>query len=129
MISVKITTERIDHNKEITSVKTSLEVGSVVSFLGTVRSENDRVKSLVYEHYEEMAKSTIERMGEEAIKRFGVESISVVHRFGQIPAGEDVVLVTVSSKHRAEGFEACSWLIKKIKEKVPIWKETSKAKS
>ena len=122
MINIKIITERINYEEEISRLKT-MGCGSIVSFLGIVRSENGEVKSLVYEHYEDMAKNTIKIIAEEAVREFGVKSISVVHRIGQIPAGDDVVLVAVSSKHRAEGFKACSWIMDKIKEKVPIWKE------
>jgi molybdopterin synthase catalytic subunit len=124
MIKVKVLreNEKIEYEEEIKRLKSSLEIGSIVSFLGVVRSEKGRVKALVYEHYEGMAQSTITQIAQEAVERFGVYGVSIVHKIGQIPAGGDVLLVAVSSRHREEGFKACSWIMDEIKDKAPIWK-------
>ena len=122
MIRVEITTELLDYAKEMAELKSSLEVGSIVSFLGVVRSERGEVKSLLYERYEEMGEEMLKKIAEEAIEKFGIERMTIIHRWGQIPAGEDVVFCGASSVHRSEGFEACSWVMDRIKEIVPIWK-------
>ncbi len=114
--------EKIDYQEEVERVKDP-EAGAVVAFIGTVRSEENRVKALVYEHYEGMAEKTLGEIAEEACTRFGILNVSIAHSYGVVEAGESAVVIAVSSKHRKEAFEACSWIMDRIKERVPIWKE------
>lgn len=114
--------EDIDAERETERVK-SPEAGAVVVFVGTVRSEGDRIKALAYEHYPGMTEKALNRIAEEACARFGVMNISIAHRSGVVPVGEEAVVVAVASAHREAAFESCSWIMDRIKESVPIWKE------
>lgn len=114
--------EKVDYQEEVERVKDP-EAGAVVAFIGTVRSEGNRVKALVYEHYEGMAEKTLREIAEEACRGFGILNVSIAHSCGVVDAGESAVIVAVSSTHRKEAFEACSWIMERIKERVPIWKE------
>jgi Molybdopterin converting factor, large subunit len=118
MISVKIAKkgERIDYGEEIEKAKTSREIGSIVSFLGIVRSEGGRVKRV--EQGEKKVKRTLEEIAEEAVEKFGVERAGIIQGVGEMPAGGDIIFITVSSRRREEGFEACEWIIDATKEKV-----------
>lgn len=114
--------EKVDYQEEVERVKDP-EAGAVVAFIGTVRSERHRVKALVYEHYEGMAEKALREIAEEACTGFSILNVSIAHSYGIVEAGEIAVVVAVSSAHRKEAFEACSWIMDRIKERVPIWKE------
>ena len=74
------------------------------------------------EVYPEMAEKQLEAIRGEAIEKFGVEDILVVHRYGDLKVGDNIVLVAVSAGHRAEAFDACRYVIDELKKRVPIWK-------
>lgn len=98
--------------------------GAVVTFAGTTRCENDgaAVVSLRYEAYPEMAQRVMCSLFEAAIKRFPITRARVVHRLGEVPVGEASVVVVVASPHRAPAFDACRFLMDRLKNEVPIWK-------
>jgi molybdopterin synthase catalytic subunit len=62
------------------------------------------------------------RLAAEAVEKFGVRDVAVVHRLGRLAVGETSVLIAVASAHRATAFDACRWLIDTLKKTVPIWK-------
>jgi molybdopterin synthase catalytic subunit len=96
-----------------------------VVFDGIVRNHTRGRKTLFldYEAYEEMADKQMRELAAEALERFGVRQVSIVHRLGRLNVGETSVLIVVASAHRAEAFEACRWLIDTLKKTVPIWKK------
>lgn len=98
--------------------------GAVVTFAGTTRNQNDgaAVLSLRYEAYTEMAHKVMCGLFEEAIKRFPITRARVVHRLGDVPVGESSVVVVVASPHRGPAFDACRFLMDRLKHEVPIWK-------
>jgi molybdopterin synthase catalytic subunit len=97
----------------------------VVVFDGIVRnhSRNRETVYLDYEAYEEMALKQMGALAREAIPRFGVRHVTLVHRLGRINVGETSVLIVVASAHRAPAFDACRWIIDTLKKTVPIWKK------
>jgi molybdopterin synthase catalytic subunit len=99
--------------------------GAVVSFLGIVRefSGGEKVEKLEFESYEEVARERLQKIGETAKERFGVEDVLIVHRIGEILPGEKIVLIAVSAAHRNEAFDACRWMIDELKKNVPIFKK------
>lgn len=98
--------------------------GAVVTFAGTTRNHNEgaEVLSLSYETYTEMAQRVMCGLFEEAIKRFPITRARVVHRLGEVPVGEASVVVVVASPHRGPAFDACRFLMDRLKDEVPIWK-------
>jgi molybdopterin synthase catalytic subunit len=99
--------------------------GAVVTFVGTTRNENAgrRVRRLEYEAFASMAASEMRRLGGEAVRRWKLRKVAMAHRIGVVPVGEASVAIAVSAGHRGEAFEACRWLIDRLKEIVPIWKK------
>jgi molybdopterin synthase catalytic subunit len=98
--------------------------GAVCVFDGIVR-DNTRGRTtlhLDYEAYEEMALRQLRELREQAIAKFGVREVAVVHRLGRLIVGETSVLIVVASAHRGAAFDACRWLIDTLKKTVPIWK-------
>ena len=98
--------------------------GAVVTFAGTTRDHNEgaQVLSLSYEAYTEMAQRVMCVLFEEAVKRFPITRARVAHRLGEVPVGEASVVVVVASAHRGPAFEACRFLMDRLKDEVPIWK-------
>ena len=98
--------------------------GAVCVFDGIVR-DNTRGRAtlhLDYEAYEEMALKQMVELREQAIAKFGVREVVIVHRLGRLMVGETSVLIVVASAHRGAAFEACRWVIDTLKTTVPIWK-------
>jgi molybdopterin synthase catalytic subunit len=101
------------------------QAGGYASFEGWVRNHNEGhgVTRLEYEAFELLANKEGERIVAEAIERFGVLKAACVHRVGSLAIGEIAVWVGVSSRHRAEAFAACRYIIDEVKHRVPIWKK------
>jgi molybdopterin synthase catalytic subunit len=101
------------------------EDGALVVFDGIVRNNTRGRKTLFldYESYEPMALAQMSALSTEAIAKFGVRDIVLVHRLGRLEVGETSVLIAVASAHRGAAFEACRWLIDTLKKTVPIWKK------
>ena len=103
----------------------SERAGGIDVFVGTTRDHADgrSVRALSYEAYEPMAIAEMQRIVDEAERRWPLEAVAVVHRLGHVPVGEASVVIAVSSAHRSEAFEACRFIIDTLKETVPIWKK------
>src|SRR6266702_4974746 len=99
--------------------------GAVCVFDGIVRdnTRGRRTLHLDYEAYREMALEQMKTLAAEAVEKFGVRDIAVVHRLGRLLVGETSVLIVVASAHRGAAFDACRWLIDTLKKTVPIWKK------
>lgn len=122
----RVTRTKIDPASVIRSVGDDA-AGAVVLFLGTVRnnSEAGHVDRMAYEAYEPMAEKKLLEV-EQEVKRIwpSTTRVKIVHRVGDsLSVGDVSVAIAVSSKHRAEAFEACRHAIERIKHEVPIWKK------
>jgi len=101
------------------------EDGASLAFEGVVRNQTRgrRTLYLEYEAYEEMALREMESLATQALQKFQIRDVALVHRLGRLEIGETSVLIAVASAHRAAAFEACRWLIDTLKRTVPIWKK------
>ncbi len=101
------------------------EHGAVVVFLGVVRNESGGrgVVRLEYEAYREMAEKKIEEIAREVEDKWGIKDTIIAHRLGSLEIGDVSLLVVAGSPHRAEAFAACEYVVKRLKEIVPIWKK------
>ena len=99
--------------------------GAIVSFIGITRGidKGKQVYSLEFDAWQSKLNPTLQRLGEEAIEKFGIEYAALAHRTGSVGPAEPIVAIHVSSKHRKEAFQACSWLIDELKAQAPIWKK------
>jgi molybdopterin synthase catalytic subunit len=99
--------------------------GAVVDFLGVVRDEEagGKIEGLDYEAHIEMAEHQLRKIADEARANFGIEKLVLHHRIGFVPAAEPSLFVRVASRHRGPAFAACQWVIERLKEAVPIWKQ------
>lgn len=101
------------------------ECGATVTLDGYARewTKGRRTLYLVYEAYEPMALSELEKLAERAHAKFDIAHIGIVHRTGRLEIGETSVVISVSAPHRRAAFEACEWAIHELKRTVPIWKK------
>mmetsp|Transcript_11798 Transcript_11798/g.20185 ORF Transcript_11798/g.20185 Transcript_11798/m.20185 type:complete len:150 (+) Transcript_11798:292-741(+) len=100
-------------------------VGAIVNFIGTTRDsfEGKQVETLEYEAYVPMAEKELLKLCDEARSKWDLQGIAIYHRIGLVPVCEASVIISVSSAHRADSLHACSSLIDRLKETVPIWKK------
>jgi molybdopterin synthase catalytic subunit len=99
-------------------------IGAIVSFVGLVRALNDdtAVSEMTLEHYPGMTENALEKIVLQAKARWNIFDARVIHRFGRLRIGEQIVLVAVSGAHRGDAFAACEFIIDRLKTEAPFWK-------
>jgi molybdopterin synthase catalytic subunit len=123
---VRVQTADFDLGAEVAALRAEDGgVGAIASFVGTVRDRSDGqgVSRMELEHYPGMTEAAIEAMIDEALRRFDLRAARVVHRVGELAVGEQIVLVAVTSAHRAAAFEGCEFLMDYLKTQAPFWKK------
>ncbi len=126
MSSVRVQTEDFDVSAEMLTLrKRNPKIGAVASFVGVVRDLNDgdSVSTLTLEHYPGMTEKSLEAIVQQAKERWDIYDALIVHRVGTMRPLEQIVLVIVTSAHRAESFEACEFLMDYLKTRAPFWKK------
>src|SRR5918994_6636396 len=98
------------------------DIGAVVTFTGLCRDEGGRLAALELEHYPGMAEEEVRRVADEAAARWPVDGVTVVHRFGRLAPGENIVLVATASAHLQAAFAAAEFLMDFLKTRAPFWK-------
>jgi molybdopterin synthase catalytic subunit len=126
---LRICTEPLDVERLIREVEggdtgEAGRLGAIVTFLGTVRAENQgrRVVELEYDVYEPLALKALGIIADEIAGRWPGLRVAIHHRVGRLKPGETSVVIVTGSPHRSEGFEACRYAIERVKQIVPIWK-------
>jgi molybdopterin synthase catalytic subunit len=124
IIVVRVGPDDFDVGAEIDALQAGdPAVGAVTSFVGYCRDEGGRLAALELEHYPGMAEAEIGRVAREAVARWPLYAITVIHRAGRLRPGERIVLVAVSSSHRAAAFSACDYVMDFLKTRAPFWKK------
>jgi len=122
VVRISVQADVFDLAAEAAKLKPLADVGAVVTFTGVCRGEAGRLSALEIEHYPGMAETEIERIVDEASSRWPLAAVTVIHRYGKIPVGDDIVLVVTASAHRQAAFEAASFLMDFMKSRAPFWK-------
>jgi molybdopterin synthase catalytic subunit len=127
--TVRLQREAIDIAAEVSVLTRSrTNIGAVVTFTGICRDSEagEPIVALTLEHYPGMAEAEIERHVAEAIERWPLIGVAVVHRYGRILPGENIVMVATVSSHRAGAFAAAEFLMDYLKTRAPFWKQVEK---
>jgi len=100
-------------------------MGAVVMFLGTVRdmTKGNPVEKLEFEADKELAVKELEQIRQEAIDKFQVTDVSIIHRTGILQLGENIVIIAVGAAHREQAFKGCRYAIEELKKRATIWKK------
>jgi molybdopterin synthase catalytic subunit len=122
---VRVQRENFSVDAELDRVRRrSKRIGGVALFLGIARdrSQGRDVDGITFEYYEGMAQKTLREIRERALKEFDLHELLIIHRYGDIAIGENIVLIIAAAEHRADAFRACRWAIDELKQITPIWK-------
>ena len=126
-MTVRIQVDDFDLGQELTSMRLAgrANIGALVSFVGQVRDINDgdTISALTLEHYPEMTEKALAAIENEAKLRWDISDSLIIHRVGTLKPLDQIVLVVVSSAHRAEAFKACEFIMDYLKTSAPFWKK------
>ena len=108
---------------EINQLKTADgATGAIISFIGIVRGDK-YLKALELEHYPKMTFTALEEIKNKALKKWNLIDVRIVHRFGHLSLGEQIMMVAVAAPHRREAFEAADYIMDFLKSRAPFWKK------
>ena len=101
------------------------DIGAITTFCGQVRdkSPDQNLLALELEHYPGMTEKALSAIGQQALDRWDIDDLAMIHRVGRLAPGENIVLVVVISAHRKDAFEACEFLMDYLKTQAPFWKK------
>ena len=121
---IKVQENDFDVNLEIKKITSkNKNIGGVGSFIGIVRDDYDKkLKSMTLEHYPIMTEKMLEKINLEAKNRWKLIDSIIIHSYGKLYPGDQIVLVAKFSQHRKDALEACEFLIDWLKTKAPFWK-------
>lgn len=97
--------------------------GAVVTFTGLVRDNGGSLRGMEIEHYPGMTESALEAIRQTALDRWSLVDALVIHRFGALKAGDQIMMVATASRHRADAFAAAEFLMDYLKSRAPFWKK------
>lgn len=119
---IRVQSEAFDVGAELAGFGTEGDVGAVVSFTGVVRGTGG-ISRMEIEHYPGMTEHAITGIAEEATRRWDLADCLVIHRFGTLAPGDQIMMVATASRHRAAAFEAAEYLMDYLKSRAPFWKK------
>jgi molybdopterin synthase catalytic subunit len=119
----RIQPEDFDLSVEMAAMRAGgADIGALASFVGLCRSEQGQLQALELEHYPPMAEAEIAGIAAQAEQRWPLLGLTIIHRYGRIEAGEQIVLVMAAAHHRAEAFAAAEFVMDYLKTRAPFWK-------
>jgi molybdopterin synthase catalytic subunit len=125
-VEASLETSPFDPSAELARlIERSSDDGAVVSFVGIARPQakgGKKVERLVLEHHPRLTLRSLEDIAVEAAERFDVSQVRVVHRCGEIAAGEPIIFAGAASPHRRAAFEAADYLMDRLKTEAVFWK-------
>lgn len=122
---IRVQAEDFDVGAELARMTGSrTDIGGVASFIGLVRdiADGDEIRSMTLEHYPGMTEKQLAKIEADARARWPLQDVLVVHRYGKLDPGDQIVLVLTASEHRQAALESCQFLIDWLKTKAPFWK-------
>jgi molybdopterin synthase catalytic subunit len=125
-MSVRVQAEDFDIAAEVRRMTAgNTAIGAVVTFTGTVRGSGTagQIRSITLEHYPAMTEAELAQIEQEAARRWPLEASLVIHRYGTLAPGDNIVLVATASAHRLAAFEAAQFLMDYLKSRAPFWKK------
>ncbi len=124
MFAIRVQAEDFDiaaEQKKLCTGRT--DIGAVVTFTGLCRDEQGTLAALELEHYPGMAEEELGRVLGDARTRWPLDGAVLIHRFGKIAPGENIVLAVTASRHRTAAFAAAEFLMDYLKTRAPFWKK------
>ena len=122
---IRVQREDFDIGAEIARLKAGWsDIGAIVTFTGTMRdsSHGQTLDTMTLEHYPGMTEAELARIESEAHARWNLQACLIIHRYGRLKPGDNIVLVATASEHREAAFEAARFLMDYLKTSAPFWK-------
>jgi molybdopterin synthase catalytic subunit len=129
-MSVRVQTADFDLSHEVRALTAGrTDIGAIVTFTGTVRdtAKGQPITEMALEHYPGMTEAELERVEAEARQRWPLQAALIIHRYGALKPGDNIVLVVTASAHRQAAFEAAEFLMDYLKTRAPFWKRETSA--
>jgi molybdopterin synthase catalytic subunit len=124
-VTIRVQREDFDLGAELAALtRGKTGIGGLASFVGLVRdvAGSEQIEAMTLEHYPGMTERQLAEIEAEARRRWPLDAVLIIHRFGRLLPGEQIVLVAAASAHRQAAFESCQFLIDWLKTKAPFWK-------
>ncbi|MFW2589233.1 molybdenum cofactor biosynthesis protein MoaE [Sagittula sp. SSi028] len=99
------------------------DMGAVVTFTGVVRDVEGGLDVMEIEHYPGMTERALEQIATEASTRWSLGDVLVIHRYGRLETGAQIMMVATAARHRKDAFEAAEFLMDYLKSRAPFWKK------
>jgi len=125
-VTVRVQDADFDIGEEVAGLtRDRTDIGAVVTFTGTVRgaAKGQPIATMSLEHYPGMTERELERVEAEAHERWPLTGSLIVHRYGELQPGDNIVLVVTASAHRQAAFDAAQFLMDYLKTSAPFWKK------
>ena len=125
-MKISVQTDPFDIGTETAAISQGrTDIGALASFSGLARDTNSgsEVAAMTLEHYPAMTEKALAAIVDEALQRWTLLDVTLIHRVGRLLPGDPIVLVIVASSHRAEAFAACEFLMDALKTRAPFWKK------
>ena len=125
---IRVQGDDFDIGAEIAKLKSGrTDIGAIVTFTGTMRdsSHGQTLDTMTLEHYPGMTEAELARIESEADARWNLQACLIIHRYGRLKPGDNIVLVITASEHRAPAFRAAEFLMDYLKSHAPFWKSES----
>ena len=97
--------------------------GAIVTFSGLVRDEGGTLTAMEIEHYPGMTETALEKIRAEAVARWSLADAMIIHRFGPMKPGDQIMMVATAARHRGDAFAAAEFLMDYLKSRAPFWKK------
>lgn len=122
---IKVQRENFDAGAELATLYADRQnVGAVASFIGLVRdvAGPGELSAMTLEHYPGMTEKQLQQLEADALQRWPLDRVLIIHRHGRLLPGDQIVLCATTSAHREAAFAACTFLMDWLKTKAPFWK-------
>ena len=123
-MSVRVQSEPFDMGAEVTAFTASVPgAGAVVTFSGLVRDEGGSLTAMEIEHYPGMTERALEKIRADALARWSLTDAMIIHRYGPMKPGDQIMMVATAARHRTDAFAAAEFLMDYLKSRAPFWKK------
>ncbi|MGC9418181.1 MAG: molybdenum cofactor biosynthesis protein MoaE [Rhodovulum sp.] len=120
---VRVQAEPFDYGAECGAFAAGRrDAGAVVTFAGIVRDDGGLAR-LELEHYPGMTERALQKIADEATRRWALRDCLVIHRYGPMAPGDTIMMVATAAPHRADAFAAAEFLMDYLKSRAPFWKK------
>jgi len=123
-LKISVQREDFDLGRELLGMREGrIDIGALVSFSGLVRDLDGSLKSMNLEHYPGMTERALSDIGGQVMARWDLQDVLIIHRYGELAPGDQIMMVAAASKHRAEAFQAADFMMDFLKSRAPFWKK------